>query len=245
MATDDKTQCPSSDASLFPVLYRFPGCVALMVNGHRDRCTVQYSTVHRTPYTVLPTPVYTAALRLHWPMWMTSKLCGGGRQGRAPLNISILTVYLTLCKHVIENYSKTSSIVDQNSCMIFYTQHTGNQLERVHKLGNPSKKKKVWKIPHLGGGVPLLRIKNMCPCWQLTRKPWRNAGECGGAKCAAYREVPLPMLTSSRKRWYSSRPMAAPACRCWWRNVSWSRKYLLCHLRRPLSPPIDLSQLLD
>ena len=151
MATDDKTQCPSSDASLFPVLYRFPGCVALMVNGHRDRCTVQYSTVHRTPYTVLPTPVYTAALRLHWPMWMTSKLCGGGRQGRAPLNISILTVYLTLCKHVIENYSKTYSIVDQNSCMIFYTQHTGNQLERVHKLGNPSKKKKVWKIPHLGG----------------------------------------------------------------------------------------------
>ena len=54
---------------------------------------------------------------------------------------------------------------------------------------------------------------------------------------------------------FSEEVLQLPTRATWWwpadagggmhSNVSWSRNYLLCHLRRPLSPSIDLSQLLD
>ena len=61
--------------------------------------------------------------------------------------------------------------------------------------------------------------------------------------CCVLRCAPAH-VTSSRKRCYSSRPALHDGGGMH-SNVSWSRNYLLCHLRRPLSPSIDLSQLLD
>ena len=62
--------------------------------------------------------------------------------------------------------------------------------------------------------------------------------------CCVLRGAPAH-VTSSRKRCYSSRPAVHDEGGGMHSNVSWSRNYLLCHLRRPLSPSIDLSQLLD